>query len=315
MEDHYLGIDAGGTKTRCVLGDATKVLASATAGPIKIMRVSEAEAASNLDALLREVSTQAGVPLASVLCTCVGLAGITVPRVEAWTRKALQTHLQGKLMVYGDEEIALDGAFFGTPGVLVVAGTGSNVVGRGMDGAVFHLGGWGPVLADEGSGYWIGWQAVRALLRALDRGRETALLAAVLQQWQTTTLAGLVDLGNRVPGPDFSQLAPVVAQCADAGDAVAIEVLEAAGRELGGMAAFALHKVQASLDDARTKEAKAPLRLAFTGGVLSHVSQVRGALVATVRSMVPQAEVLPGPVDAALGALWRARHAEKSTAR
>jgi N-acetylglucosamine kinase-like BadF-type ATPase len=311
MEDFYLGIDAGGTKTRCVLGDATKVLASATAGPIKIMRVSEAEAASNLLSLLQEVAARSGVPMDAITCACVGLAGITVPRVEAWTRQALQTHIQGKLLIYGDEEIALDGAFSGAPGVLVIAGTGSNVVGRGMDGTVFHLGGWGPVLSDEGSGYWIGWQAVRAVLRARDRGRETALLAAVLQQWQTTSLAGLVDLGNRVPGPDFSQLAPVVAQCADAGDMVAIEVLESAGRELGGMAAFALQKVQASLDVARTKGNKTPLRLAFTGGVLSHVPQVRGALVATVHSTIPQVEVLPGPVDATLGALWRARHAEK----
>jgi N-acetylglucosamine kinase-like BadF-type ATPase len=309
---HYLGIDAGGTRTSCVLGDDNSVLARTMAGSIKIMRVSEAEAARNLDELLRGASTQAGVPLESIACTCVGLAGITVPRVEQWVRQAIGARVSGKLLVFGDEDIALDGAFSGGAGVLVIAGTGSHVVGRAVDGSIFHLGGWGPVLADEGSGHWIGQQAVRALLRARDHGRETSLFAAVLEQWRATTLAGLVDIGNRVPGPDFSQLAPVVARCAEEGDAVAAEVLENAGRELGAMAAFALHKVQAPANKNVSVQKDAPaLRLALTGGVLGHIARVREALVATVRRQFPETVVLPGTVDAALGALWRARHAEK----
>jgi N-acetylglucosamine kinase-like BadF-type ATPase len=306
MEHYYLGIDAGGTKTRCVLGDATTVLARATAGPIKIMRVSEAEAASNLTALLREVSTHSAVPLEAITCACVGLAGITVPRVEEWTRRAMSVRVKGQLLVFGDEEVALDGAFYGGPGVLVVAGTGSNVVGRSQDGTVFHVGGWGPVLADEGSGNWIGWQAVRAVLRARDCGRESALFNATLRKWQITTLAELVDMGNRTPGPDFSQLVPVVAQCAEAGDAVAIEVLKEAGRELGQMATYTLQMAQTQADGSKVLSP-----LAFTGGVLSHVFQVREEMIAMVRRVLPHVEVLPCPADAALGALWRARHAEK----
>lgn len=303
---YYLGIDAGGTKTTCVLADETTVLARTTGGSIKIMRVSEQEAETNLTLLLKELTSQSGVGMDSMACTCIGLAGITVARVEQWTRSALQKKLSGKILICGDEEIALDGAFSGEPGVLVMAGTGSNVIGRKMDGSVFHIGGWGPAVSDEGSGHWIGLQAVRAVLHAFDRGDGTLLQAAVLKQWQITTIPEMVAVANQVPGPDFSQLAPVVVECADKGDAVACAVLEDAGRDLGRFVTLALKKVQ---DSAATPEAR--VRLAFTGSVLEKIPQVRHALVATVQHSLRNIEVRSEPVDSAMGALWRARNSKE----
>ena len=300
---YYLGIDAGGTKTTCVLGDTTSVLSHATAGSIKVMRVSDEEADANLALLLQDASSQAGVPLDKIDCTCIGLAGITVARVEHWTRSALQARLSGKILLCGDEEIALDGAFSGEPGVLVMAGTGSNVIGRTIAGDVFHIGGWGPVLSDEGSGYRIGLQAVRAVLHAWDSNTDTQLLAAILKAWQITTIQELVDLGNRMPGPDFSLLAPIVTQCAEQGDAIARSVLQAAGSELGKFVADALQRVQGA-----SPSAEATLKLAFTGSVLSKIQPVRDALIATVQSVLMNVEIHEEPVDAAMGALWRARH-------
>ena len=300
---YFLGMDAGGTKTTGILADEHTVLARAVAGSIIVLRISDEEAAANLAALLNDLSLQSGVRMDAIHCTCIGLAGITVPRVEQWTRNALNAQVSGKLLLCGDEEVALDGAFFGAPGVLALAGTGSNVVGRTQSGEVFHLGGWGPVLSDVGSGYWIGLQAVRAVLLATDRGIKTCLFDEILQQWKISTHADLVDVGNRVPGPDFSQLAPVVAECANAGDAVALSVLEQAGKELGEMALYALKKVQASLS-----VTKRPLELACTGSVLSQIPQVRAALAATVQRVLPEVALHAEPVDAALGALWRAQH-------
>ena len=303
---YYLGIDAGGTKTTGIIADEHTVLARATAGSIKVMRVSEAEAAANLAALLRDISQQSGARMGDIVCACVGMAGVIVPRVEQWTRNALQAQLNGKILICGDEEIALDGAFFGEPGVLVVAGTGSIVVGRAQNGAIFHFGGWGPMLSDEGSGYWIGIEAVRAVLYANDHNIDTRLLPAILHQWRISTHAELIDRGNLVPGPDFSQLAPVVAECANAGDAVALAVLEKAGRKLGEISAHALEKVRAS-----AAPAEIPLQLAFTGSVLGKIPQVRNTFVATVRHTFPEVTLHLEPVDAAMGALWRARQWKK----
>ncbi len=78
----------------------------------------------------------------------------------------------------GDVEIALDAAFAGKPGVIAIAGTGSNVAARDLLGEVSTVGGWGPALADQASGHRVGSQALRALFLALDEQRSTALLAA-----------------------------------------------------------------------------------------------------------------------------------------
>ena len=298
---YYIGIDAGGTKTTCALADETSVLAYATAGSIKVMRVSEQEAEANLSHILDSVTRESGVSLSHIASTCIGLAGITVTRVEQWTRNALQARLPGKLQLCSDEKIALDAAFFGGVGVLVLAGTGSNIVGRTDSGEVFHLGGWGPVLSDEGSGYWIGLHAVRTVIRAEERNIPTALQAAIFAEWKISTMAELVDIGNRIPGPDFSQLAPIVATCADAGDTVALLVLEQAGEQLAAMAIEAFEKISA--EGAATPR----LRMAFAGSILKNISVVRESLIATVRESVPTVELHTEPVEPVMGALWRAR--------
>src|SRR5439155_9117908 len=74
----FLAIDAGGTKTRCLLANESQVLARATTGSVKLMRVGEAEASARLQAMLKEVSLAAGVDLSEVTQTCIGIAGLTI---------------------------------------------------------------------------------------------------------------------------------------------------------------------------------------------------------------------------------------------
>ncbi len=301
---YFLGIDAGGTKTTAVLADAQTVLTRAHSGSIKVTRTGADAARQNLAAIFSDLERQSGVSAQSIASTCIGLSGVTVPEIADWARAELCKHLQGTVHLCGDEEIALDAAFHGGPGVLVIAGTGSNVVGRLPHGEIFHLGGWGPVLSDEGSGYWIGLQAVRATLQALDRGEPTKLYAEILRCWKIGSHTEIVEVGNRVPGPDFSQLARGVSTCAEQGDAVALRVLQEGGSLLGTMATFALHRLKSA-----GSPAGGPLHLAFTGSVAAHVAPLREALIATVHASFPEVTVHPKPVDAALGAVWRAQQA------
>ena len=81
--------------------------------------------------------------------------------------------------VVGDEVIALDAAFRGGPGILQIAGTGTNCIGRAPDGGRESAGGWSSRLGDEGSGYWIGLHAVRRALNAYDREEPTRVLEVV----------------------------------------------------------------------------------------------------------------------------------------
>jgi glucosamine kinase len=114
----YLAIDAGGTSTRCLLADDTHVLARASTGTVKLMRVSEADATARFGALLVEVAAAAGVPLGSVTRTCFGLAGSSSASVRDWATQTIASTVAGELLLCGDEEIALDAAFAGGAGIL-----------------------------------------------------------------------------------------------------------------------------------------------------------------------------------------------------
>src|SRR5690242_10899235 len=98
----YLGIDAGGTKTKAALGNGTKVLARAVGGSIKPLRVSRDEAQAHLDAVLADISRQSGVELKHVTASCVGTAGVRLPQTEGWMREILSSCAGGAISVCGD---------------------------------------------------------------------------------------------------------------------------------------------------------------------------------------------------------------------
>ena len=311
----FLAIDAGGTKTRCLLADDSGVLARAATGTVKLMRVSEEEATARLRAMLAEAAAAAGASLGQVTRTCFGLAGWSGPAVQAWARRSLAEMVRGELILCGDEEIALDAGFAGGRGILVIAGTGNNAIGRSANGELFGAGGWGPMLGDEGSGYWIGLEAIRAALRAQDRlGADTAvswgLLRAIEAHWGLSSDAELVAVGNQRPGPDFAALAPLVARRAAEGDELAVDVLQRAGEALAELVAVVFKRLavaERALNLELEAEAAAEIGVAFTGSVLSQIAPVRAAMVARLEVSVPGARVSEIAVDPLDGALWRAK--------
>ena len=312
----YLAIDAGGTKTRCVLADETRILARGQTGTVKLMRVAEAEATSRLHAMLAEAAAAAGVSLADVQHTCFGLAGSRSESAQQWARKAIaESGVGGELEICGDEEIAFDAAFQDGPGILLVAGTGSNAIGRATDGRIFGAGGWGPVLGDEGSGYWIGLEAIRAALRAHDEPAcNTAaeeLLREIEHAFGLTSLGELVALANlrapsaNGPPPDFAGLVPTIAALAALGNTVALDVLERAGEELAGLVMLLVEKTRAA--GANIATTPTSIQVAFTGGVLAEISLVRESFATALAANIPGADVREPGVDPLVGALWRAR--------
>ncbi|MBV8113412.1 MAG: ATPase [Silvibacterium sp.] len=305
MAKYFLGFDAGGTKTTCALADEARVMARAVGGSIKPLRVTIEQAQQNLSALLGEISQASGVDLRKVSASCIGTAGVRLPQTDGWMRQIVSCCAGGEIVICGDEEIALDAAFPGQAGVLAMAGTGSNVMGRTSRGEMLNVGGWGPTLGDQASGHWIGVQALREACRARDFGQPTQILEKVIRHWSAASLEEVVDIANRTPPPDFSQLAPIVVGCAEEGEAVALQVLELGGRLIGEDAVQAFRHV-------RKLDPDAPLpAIAFTGSILEKVAFVRESMIQTIRRSLPQVQILPEAVDPILGALWRARQAVK----
>lgn len=301
---YFIGIDAGGTKTRCVVADDTKMLGRADCGSIKLMRVGEAEATARLRRLLEDAAAAAGVSLQEITRSCVGIGGFSIPAVREWCSTQMKAMVSGEVEVCGDEEIALDAAFKGGPGILVVSGTGSIFIGRSADGTMYRAGGWGPALADEGSGWWIGSEAARSGFWAMDRDIKTNLLTEIQNFWGLHSLGELVEKANDRPGPDFAALVPLVVRCAESGDEMAQAVLERAGTDLAEWVALVAVKMMET-----SGENTDPIGVAYVGSILEHVTKVRQAMVHALAESAPQVYVLEGAVNAPEGALWRARTA------
>jgi glucosamine kinase len=299
----FLGLDAGGTKTDYVLADETRELARVRTGTIKRLRADSSTAAANLEDGLAQLTAQTGISMQSITNTCIGTAGESVPLVTDWLRKSFTQRVSGKLILLGDVEIALDAAFHGGPGVLVLAGTGSNVAGRAEDGTLTTAGGYGPVLADQGSGHRIGHEALRAAFLAIDERRPTGLIDAILKHWQLASIDLLIEHANSRPSPDFSQLTELVARLAETGDEIAAEVLKKEGEELAWLVRLVIRRLQAV--------AATELQIAFAGSIMEKVKPVRDTLIATVRQEFPAIKPLDGVIDPITGALWRARTASK----
>jgi len=294
-----LGIDGGGTRTRASIFAGDKLLAHVEGGSIKRLRVGAEAAENNLRALLKDAYAAAGV--SGVKAASVGVASATMPGVTEWIVAVFNDFGVERSEVVGDEVIALDAAFHGGPGILQIAGTGSNTIGRAADGSRECAGGWSSRLGDEGSGYWIGVNSVRRALHAYDREQPTQILKKVGEIWNTPTMDDLINLGDATPGPDFAALAPTIYELAQAGDPVAIEVLRQAAADLVEFVLLVRAKLR------RKHNIAGEVPVAWTGGVIEKMTTVREAFFAGLKAAAPQMPVAQEAVVSLDGALWRAQ--------
>ena len=306
---YFLGVDAGGTKTEFVLGDETRELARLRVGSIKRMRVSAEVAEENLRSAVEQLQSLCGISLRQVEHCRIGAAGNTVPLVTDWMKENFPRSIGGTLSIVNDVEIALDAAFPGGRGILVLAGTGSNLAARSTHGVVTTAGGWGPALADQGSGHSLGHRALRRAFLALDQSRPSRLMDDICAFWKLSDHEQLVAFANQRPATDFSRLAPLVVAAAEAEDAVALEVIEREAADLAELVLILIERL-------RTLEPQGftPPQIAYTGSVITHARPLRAALIRRVSEQYPGITLLDAPADPPLGALWGARHASQKTA-
>ncbi len=236
----FLGVDGGKSSTKALIGDQTgRVLGSGVAGPCN--HVGEAEGPKRLaEAVTESVALAcgaAGVEPSQVQfeAACFGMSGGPADK-QAILAEILRAK---KLIVTHDALIALSGATGGAPGVAVSSGTGSIAFGRNGAGETARAGGWGFVFGDEGSGFDIARQALRAALRQEEGwGPHTALCPALLE---TTGASDANELLHRFytpewPRPRVAALAKLVDDVALAGDAIARDILLNAAQQLATLA-------------------------------------------------------------------------------
>jgi glucosamine kinase len=309
---YYLGIDGGGSKTTCALGDGSRILATVVAGPSNVIRVGEQRARESLHDAVRRGCAAAGVAPAEIACTCLGASGAGRPEIAAVVRNALAEILPNQIEVIGDMETSLHAAFDTGPGVIVIAGTGSSAFGRNRQGMTTRAGGWGFAIGDEGSAHWIGREAVRTILRASEENNGKAqdfvhgpFVAALCAPWSVRSMNELARFANSVPPPDFAALFPAVAS---SHDELALQIQFHAGKELARIVGIVCRRLFPANETGAVP-------VAMIGGVFRHAPTVRETFYNELRRLDPRGEVTPEVVEPVHGALRMAREAARKPAR
>ncbi|MBI4543389.1 MAG: hypothetical protein HY705_10185 [Gemmatimonadetes bacterium] len=302
-----IGVDAGASHTTAAVADEHgTVLVRAEGGPGAVRPGAAAAAALRIVETCRDALRKAEREVRGDVLV-VGAAG--VGREEEWLalRASLEeTGLAPRVIVTTDGAIALQSAFGDRAGIVVIAGTGSVAWARVPGGETVRVGGLGAVLGDQGSGYDLGRQALRAVGLAVEgRGRRTQLVDRVMQRLRIAALPELVRWAAAADVAMVASVAPEVLEAAAEGDAVASALVD------GGADELARH-VRAL---AERFPRGAALPVALGGGLLSRRDDYRKRVVARIVAEVAAADVLAQPVDPVLGAVQLARVAAEGGGR
>jgi N-acetylglucosamine kinase-like BadF-type ATPase len=297
MSDMFvLGIDAGGTKTVCLLADEQgRVLADARGGGANLQASGELAVEKVLYQVMDAVlANREGMPAA----ICLGIAGVDRPQ-DTEAMRGIMRRIGFKIptLIVNDALVALVAGAGEDPGVVLVAGTGSIAYGRNRAGRAARAGGWGYLLGDEGGGFWIGRSALSAVVRQYDgRGPATQLTELVLAHLRLTSPTDLIQEiyeGNQ-HRKTMAGLASLVGRAAANGDAVASDIVGRAGAELASSVASVIARLE-------MRGEVFPTLLA--GGIFRGIPSLVGDVSARVSEIAPRSEVRRLEVEPAMGAV------------
>jgi N-acetylglucosamine kinase-like BadF-type ATPase len=296
---HVLGIDAGGTKTVCYLATADGTIVGEGRGSgANLQAQGELEVEKVLHAIIEQaVGDRTIVPAA----VCVGIAGVDRAEDDQLVRGIMRRlGFRTHTLVVNDALIALTAGVGDAPGVVIIAGTGSIAYGVNEARQAARAGGWGFVFGDEGSGFWIGREALLAVVREADgRGPRTRLTRLVLDHFGISHVNGLVreiyDHGyHGLHRQAVAAIGLLVDRAREEGDVVAAEILRHAGEELTRAAASVIEGLQMRGDAFQT---------VLSGGMFRLMPWLVDDVTRRLAEVAPRAHVARLSVEPAMGAL------------
>jgi N-acetylglucosamine kinase-like BadF-type ATPase len=293
---HVLGIDVGGTKTVCLLAnEAGTVLAEAREAGANLQAVGELALEKVLHGVMEAALAAHSVVPSAI---CLGIAGVDRARDRDIVHGIMRRiGYKATILIVNDALIALQAGIGDAPGIVVVSGTGSIAYGRNTRGEAARAGGWGYVLGDEGSGYWIGRLALRAVVRNADgRGRDTSLTPRLLGHFGLTRAADLIHrVYHEALAPSaVGALARYVQQARDEGDLVGAGILDQAADELVTAAAAVMKRLEMERES---------FTFVLAGGMFHAVPWLGEQLTTSLSSLAAHSRTIRLEDDPALGAV------------
>jgi glucosamine kinase len=294
--DYILAIDAGQSETSCLIGlkDGT-LLSSGLSGPSAVPNLKLAEPmmrqalTSSVNKALDAISPRPKKVAAAYLSLTGG-----IPIALRILPEIIQVD---RIKAESDAVAALACGAFGGPGIALLSGTGCVAFTQNTQGEGKVIGGWGYLLGDEGSGFWIGMEAVRAAIRAQDgRGSVTPFTREVIVQLGVKDMleAQVLIYNDGITRPEIARLSFLVTKAAQANDPIAQDIITRACQELFKLLKAACHSAAFTQPEEKV--------IVLTGGVLHPDSPVFSELVEMIQRELPSYKVVVPKFPPVVGA-------------
>ncbi len=282
----YIGMDVGGTNLRLKLRDAAGGPAREYISPSCLINLHEDEQVfTRFSELIMGALRENGFEPADCAGLCIGASGVD-------SEESLEKHMEifrrlgfdkAKIRIYNDCELLLH-AHEEKPAIVVIAGTGSIVVGQDKNGKVSRWGGLGHILSDEASGYYLVKNAIKAVLTDMDGGAACPvlkdLLTSAMKLYTQEAIAVFV-MENIINKSNVSCFSPVVSRAAELGDPAAIMIYEEAAQRLFEGIEIIAKKISAGADG--------PYTVWLWGGVVYNDRNLSDRLIARMKTCLPAA--------------------------
>ncbi|MBR3836410.1 MAG: hypothetical protein IKJ69_06475 [Clostridia bacterium] len=278
---YYLGIDGGGTKTIAIVCDKNGNLVSRYVGKsINYNSVGTHTARQNLKETVDGVLDGKDITLSSAF---IGMPALSARADDEFTKELCSGIIDcPKIAMDSDVYIGLEAMKCDGAAAMVISGTGSMAVGRLADGTIIHTGGWGYILGDEGSGYALGLDAVKAAICGSEgSAKQTSLTEKVLEHFGIADIDVLIDIFYDPPisNSEVARVAPVLFECAKNGDEVANGIITKHAHLLADTVSALLCRMPCGTP------------LGMWGGILVNCDIFREQFVSLVKDKFPEAQI------------------------
>jgi len=300
---YLIGIDGGGTKTKCIVTDFNlKPVYECTGGSSNLLISDSDKVSEIIFRLLEKSKTKINSDYKNIASIVIGTAGAGRKRDAKNFENKFLSYIKDKgiilklFHVESDARIALEGAFSGKPGSILISGTGSIIFGKDSQGNIYRAGGFGRFIGDEGSGYSIGKKGLSALSKFYDgRGEATLLSKLVSNHYQISNSEKLIT-AVYVNNLDIASVAPYVMYAAMKDDPVCIKILEEETDEL-------IQHIYAL-----KKKLKQPiLKLALFGSIITNDNYFSKTFLRKIKEQLPDVNVVEPEHSPAMGAVLMAK--------
>lgn len=284
---YLIGIDGGGTKTHAVLTNLNgEKLFECFGGPSNFLILGTGKVSETILELLDSCNNYLNISYNDISFVLLGTTGAGRRSDAELLENDFQSYLTSKnisiknFRVESDARIALEGAFSGNPGSILIAGTGSIMFGKDRDGNIHRVGGFGRYIGDEGSGYSIGKKALTAVAKNFDGRGEKTILSELLAK--KCGIASSEKLITEVYKNNFdvASVTPLVLQAAETKDETAVQIIQSETDEL------ILH-----LKAMEEKINEDVLSVAFIGGILSSKNVYSDLFTTKINTQIPNCRI------------------------